>query len=171
MKTLRNTLFAVLIVGVFALVLFFRQGSRNPLCTPVLFAGEPHNHPDEIIARVIDRIEGLPQADTNLTNIEDPRIIVAVENWRIRSAVVQNSSEFAKMLRNDNTVIHYSIDLDVTWKDESVGIVQWTSWRYGWVSCPIAVFRGSGPLGEIRIVQLTPAPPKQEETPEATPEG
>ena len=168
MKTVWNIFLAILIIAAAAGALFFRQGSRNPLCEPALYLGQPGNRPEEIIEEVIEEVGGLPQKDANLSEIDDPRIIIPVEEWRIRSAVVQNVDDnFAASLRDDDAAMSYAIDLDVSWEDGATGVVQWTSWRYGWVSCPIAMSKGSGPLGSIRIVELTPAPPAPEETPDA----
>ena len=172
MKAVRNTILAILIIGVLGAVLFLRQGNRNPLCEPALWLGYPGNHPQDVITGVIDEVGGLPQSDARLSTIDDERVVVPVEEWRIRSAVVTNSDDkFARTLRTENPVMTYTIDLDVSWEDGASGIVQWTSWRYGLVSCPVAISKGSGPLGTVKVIALTPAPPPPEETPEATPEG
>ncbi len=159
MKALGNTILAIVIIGVLAAALFFLQGRRNPLCEPALIVGYPDNHPREIITRVVDEQGGLPQTDTDLDVSDAQRIIVPVADWDIRSAVVQNSDEdFISALRDDDPVMSYAVDMDVTWEDGASGIVQWTAWRYGLVSCPLVISRGSGPTGKIRIVALTPAP-------------
>jgi hypothetical protein len=172
MKAIGNTILAILIIGILLAVLFLRQGNRNPLCEPALYLGEPGNHPQDVIASVIDELGGLPQTDVRLATIDDPRIIVPVEDWQIRSAVVTNSDDkFARVLRSENPVMNFAIDLDVTWEDGASGIVQWQSWRYGLVSCPVVISKGNGPLGTVKIIALTPAPPPPEGTPEPAPEG
>ncbi len=172
MKTVTNVILVILIIAVIAIALFFRQGSRNPLCQPAVYLGRPGNQPRAIIEGLIDDLGGLPQQNARLDAIDDPRIIVPVDDWRIRSAVVTNSNDsFVQTLREESPVMDYAIDLDVAWEDGAAGIVQWTGWRYGLVSCPVAVSKGGGPMGAIRIVELTPAPPQPDETPEATPEG
>lgn len=159
MKVIRNTILAIVIVGVLAGALFFMQGRRNPLCEPALIVGYPDNHPQEIIARVIDEQGGLPQTDADLDEPDSQRVIAPVSDWDIRSAVLQNNDEdFIRALQDDDPVMSYAIDLDVSWEDGSSGIVQWTAWRYGLVSCPLALSKGSGPTGKIRIIALTPAP-------------
>ena len=167
METIRNVIVAILVIAVLAIALFVRQGSRNPLCRPALFLGQPGNHPQEIVEKVIAEVGGLPQVDSDLARIGDPRVVVAVDEWEIRSAVVQNREDFAATLRDERAAMSYAIDMDVAWEDGASGIVQWTSWRYGMVSCPVALFRGSGPLGQVRIVRMTPAPPEPTETPAA----
>ena len=170
MKIIGNTILAIVLLGALAAALFYNQGRRNPLCEPALIVGYPDNQPKAIIARVIDEQGGLPQTDADLDAPDNQRVIVPVDDWAIRSAVMQNSSaDFAAIIRDDDPVMNYAIDLDVTWEDGASGIVEWTSWRYGLVSCPLVISKGSGPTGEIRIVALTPAPPPPEETPEATP--
>lgn len=170
MDAIKHTLLALVIIAAFAGLLFYRQGSRNPLCQPAVFLGYPGNQPEQIITGVIDNLGGLPQAGADLADITDPRIIVPVADWRIRSAVVQNSDDhFVSTVRDDHAVMRYTIDLDVDWEDGATGIVQWESWRRGLVSCPVMISKGGGPMGAVRIVALTPAPPALEETPEATP--
>jgi hypothetical protein len=170
MKIIGNTILAIVLLGALAAALFYNQGRRNPLCEPALIVGYPDNQPKAIIARVIDEQGGLPQTDADLDAPDNQRVIVPVDDWAIRSAVMQNSSaDFAAIIRDDDPVMNYAIDLDVTWEDGASGIVEWTSWRYGLVSCPLVISKGSGPTGEIRIVALTPAPPPPDETPEATP--
>ncbi len=172
MKVIGNTLLAIIVLVLLGALLFMRQGNRNPLCEPALYLGAPGNHPEEIVTDIIDELGGLPQQDTNLLDIQDPRIVAPVADWQIRSAVVQNGNDdFAATLLDDDPVMRYTIDLDVHWEDGASGILQWTSWRYGLVSCPVAFPKGSGPLGAIRVVALTPAPPPPEETPETTPQG
>ena len=164
--TLKNIVLATFLLGLLILILFFVQGQRNPLCEPALFLGSPGHDPSSTIERVIAETGGLPQVDADLARISDQRQIVPVEDWRIRSAVVQNSSDhFLQMLRDVRARVRYAIDLDVTWQDGARGILQWTAQRRGFVSCPVVVFRGGGPVGAVRIVLLTPAPP-----PEPTPE-
>jgi hypothetical protein len=172
MKALGNTILAIVIIGVLAGALFLMQGRRNPLCEPALIVGYPDNQPKDIIARVIDEQGGLPQTDADLDTLDYQRVIVPVTDWEIRSAVVKNSGDsFIEALRDDDPVMAYAIDLDVDWEDGASGIVQWTAWRYGLVSCPLVISKGSGPTGEIRIVALTPGPPTPTETPEPTPES
>ena len=172
MKTIWNTILALFIISVIAGALFFRQGSRNPLCEPALYLGQAGNRPEEIVTKFIDELGGLPQEDAQLDAIDDPRRVIPVDDWRIRSAVVTNSNDkFVQTLRDDDPILTYAIDLDVNWEDGATGIVQWTGWRYGLVSCPVVISKGNGPPGAIRIVELTPAPPSPEETPEATPAG
>ena len=164
MKALGNTILAIVIVGVLAGALFFMQGRRNPLCKPALIVGYPDNYPQEIITRVIDEQGGLPQTDADLDAPDVQRIIVPVTDWDIRSAVLQNRDEdFIHALRDDDPVMSYAIDLDVAWEDGASGVVQWTAWRYGLVSCPLAISKGSGPTGKIRIIQLTPGPKQESE--------
>ncbi len=158
MKALENTILAIVTIGVLAGALFFVQGRRNPLCEPALILGFPDNQPRKIIARIIDEQNGLPQTDADLDAL-DGADILPVSDWRIRSAVVQNAeSDFIATLRDDNPVMTYAVDLDVTWEDGASGVVQWTAWRYGLVSCPLVISKGSGPTGKIRIVRLTPGP-------------
>ena len=171
MNAIKSMLIALVIVAVFAGLLFYRQGSRNPLCQPAVFLGFSGNQPEQIVSGMIDDLGGLPQADADLADIKDPRIVVPVAEWRVRSAVVQNDdANFIKTIRDDAPVMRYTIDLDVDWEDGASGVVQWESWRQGFVSCPLAVSKGAGPMGAVRIVALTPAPPEPLETPEATPE-
>ena len=172
MNAIKNAILALIIIVAFAGLLFFRQGNRNPLCQPALFVGYPGNEPETIVTEMIEDLGGLPRVGTELTEIEDPRIIAPVAEWRIRSAVVQNSDEnFVRTLREPEPVMRYTIDLDVAWEDGATGIVQWESWRQGVVSCPLVISKGGGPVGAVNIVALTPAPPEPESTPEATPEG
>ena len=161
MKALANTILAIFIFIIIAIALFLIQGSRNPLCQPALIVGFPDNRPQEIIARIIDEDGGLPQVDADLDAPDPKRAIIPVTEWRIRSAVLTNSSaSFIAALRDDDPVMHYTIDLDISWEDGASGIVQWRAWRYGLVSCPLVISRGSGPTGRVRIIELTPAPPE-----------
>jgi hypothetical protein len=172
MKAIWNGILVLLIIIVIAGVLFFRQGSRNPLCEPALFLGQPGNRPEEIVTDIIDELGGLPRQDAALDAIDDPRIIAPVAEWRIRSAVVTNrDDDFLATLWDDDPLMTYAIDLDVAWEDGASGILQWTSWRRGVVSCPLAISKGSGPPGGVRVVALTPAPPEPTGTPASAPEG
>ena len=171
MNAIKNTILTILIIGILTVALFFIQGRRNPLCEPALIVGYPDNHARDIITRIIEEEDGLPQEDTNLDTSDHRRVMIPVKNWRIRSAVLRNQQEnFVRALRDDKPVMSYTIDLDVDWEDGARGIVQWTSWRYGLVSCPLVFSKGSGPTGKIRIIALTPAPPPlPQETPTPTP--
>jgi len=167
MNALRDTILAIVIIGVLAGALFLMQGRRNPLCEPALILGGSNYHPQNIIAALIDDLGGLPQKDADLGAADNRRAIVSVTDWEIRSAVVQNSNNaFIGALRAAKPIMTYAIDLDVAWEDGASGVVQWTSWRYGLVSCPLALAKGGGPTGKIRLIVLTPSPAK---TP--TPQG
>jgi len=168
MNAIKNTILAILIVVVLAGALFFIQERRNPLCEPALILGYPDNGARDIITRIIEEEGGLPQEDADLDVSDHRRVVVPVASWEIRSAVFRNlEDDLVQTVRDDNPVMSYAIDLDVTWEDGAQGIVQWTSWRYGLVSCPLVFSKGSGPTGKIRIIALTPAPSA---TPTPTPQ-
>ena len=171
MNAIKNTILAILIIGVLTVALFFIQGRRNPLCEPALIVGYPDNRARDIITRIIEEEGGLPQEDADLDVSDHRRVMIPVKDWRIRSAVLKNQQEnFTQALRDDKPVMSYTIDLDVDWEDGAQGIVQWTSWRYGLVSCPLVFSKGSGPTGQIRIIALTPTPPPlPQETPTPPP--
>jgi hypothetical protein len=159
MMLFRNIILALFSTALIAGALFFIQGSRNPLCQPALIVGFPDNQAQEIIARILDETGGLPQEDADLDIPDHRRVLLPVADWSIRSAVLQNRNpNFMDNLRQEDSKITYAIDLNITWEDGAQGIVQWASWRYGLVSCPLVISKGSGPTGKIRVIALTPAP-------------
>ena len=40
----------------------------------------------------------------------------------------------------------------VTYANGETAVLQWSSWSYGIVACPILISMGSGPLGQLEIV-------------------
>jgi len=52
------------------------------------------------------------------------------------------------------TIITYSHDftIHVIYADGDTAVLQWSSWSYGIVACPILISMGSGPPGQLKIV-------------------
>ena len=84
------------------------------------------------------------------TDADHTPLIYPVNEWSIESSSTTNG-DFNTFFDDDPTYSHNFI-IHVTYMDGDTAVLQWSSWSYGIVACPILISMGSGPLGQLKIL-------------------
>ena len=137
---------------------FVVQKIRNPVCeSPLtLFVRSKDNQPEAITKRIISELGGLPKTDMDvyeaLKSLDSDHTppIYPVNEWAIESSSVINSR--FNMLFDDDPTYSHDFVIRVMYTDGDTAMLQYTSWSYGIVACPILVSMGSSPPGQLKIM-------------------
>lgn len=144
--------------SIFALLFAFLmvQSSRNPECKSPFILGylRNHNQPEEVANRFISDLGGLPKTDMDIheavglleSNVSLP--VYPVQEWHILTSSAMNLLPPP----GSDSVYKHSFRMQVTYTDGDEAILQWSSWRYGFVACPFVISAGTGPPGHLEIV-------------------
>ena len=139
------------------IALFTAQKIRNPVCKSplIFFTRSKNNQPEAITTELISELGGLPKSDMDVHKVQSlvdtngmPPIF-PVREWHINSSSVVNS-DFSTIFDDDPTYGH-DFMIDVTYADGETAVIQYSSWSYGIVACPLLISLGSGPPGQLRI--------------------
>jgi len=153
-KVILITLPALLLVIAFFVV----QKIRNPVCESplILFVQSKNNQPEAITNRLVSELGGLPKTDMDvyeaqkLVDAGGMPPVYSVNEWAIETSSVTNSS-FNTLFDDDPTYSHDFI-IHVTYSDGDTAVLQWSSWSYGIVACPVLISLGSGSPGQLKIM-------------------
>lgn len=146
---------SVLLLG---MAFFVVQRILIPTCESplILFVQSNNNQPEAITNRIISELGGLPKTDMDVyealksVDIDHTPPIYPVNEWNIASSSVINS-RFNALFDDDPTYSHDFV-IRVMYADGDTAMLQYTSWSYGIVACPILVSMGSGPPGQLKIM-------------------
>lgn len=146
---------SILLLGV---AFFIVQRILNPTCESplILFIQSNNNQPEAITNRIISELGGLPKTDMDVYEVQKPMDIdhtppiYPVNEWTIESSSVINS-RFNALFDDDPTYSHDFV-IRVMYADGDTAMLQYTSWSYGIVACPILVSMGSGSPGQLKIM-------------------
>ena len=146
---------SVLLLG---MAFFVVQKIHSPVCESplILFVRSKDNQPEAITSKLVSELGGLPKVDIdvyeaqNLVDTGGMPPVYSVNEWAIETSSVTNSS-FSTIFDDDPTYSHDFV-IHVTYTDGDTAVLQWSSWSYGIVACPVLISMGKGPPGELKII-------------------
>lgn len=158
MNTVNKVTLTTLSVLLLGTAFFVMQKIRNPVCESpsILFIQSNNNQPEAITNRIISELGGLPKTDMDVyealksVDTDHTPPIYPVNEWTIESSSVINSS-FNTLFDDDPTYSHDFV-IRVMYADGDTAMLQYSSWSYGIVACPILISMGSGPPGQLKIM-------------------
>ncbi len=156
MKIIKKIFLIFVITLLILLSIFAIVGQKNISCEPLLVWGTEHQ-PETITNDLISKLGGLPKTDMDVGNalkLRDtgvPLPIYPVKAWRIKTSLATNNLNLDTIIDDDPTY-HYQFDISVMYTDGDERTLQWKSWRYGIVVCPLIIPRGNGPHGKLKTV-------------------
>ncbi len=159
MKFVNKIVLITLLVFFLSVIMFIIvQKTRNPVCESplILFIQSNNNRPEIIIDRIISELGGLPKTDMEIhkgqKSVGDNQTppIYPVDEWIVKSSSVINSN--FNTLFDDDPIYSYDIVIHVTYTDGDTSVLEWSSWSYGIVACPILISMGSGPPGRLKVL-------------------
>lgn len=161
MTTLKKVPLVLLAIFVLFSAFFFVQRSRNPDCASPLLLGyrRSHHQPTEIANRLISDLGGLPKTDMDVHEALEllehgaSLPIYPVQEWQILSSSAVNPAATLGNLFDSESLYNLNVTMQVTYADGDEVVLQWSSWSYGFVACPVVVSTGTGPPGYLEVVQ------------------
>lgn len=158
MKFVNRYILVTLSILLLGVAFFIIQRIRNPTCESplILFIQSNHNQPEAITNRIISELGGLPKTDMDVYDVQKSvdtdhtSPIYPVNEWTIESSSVTNSRLNA--LFDDDPTYSHDFVIRVMYADGDTAMLQYISWSYGIVACPILVSMGSGPPGQLKIM-------------------
>ena len=160
MKKVKNTLLIMVSLLFVAVTFILVQRSRNPACNKPIILGylHDHNQPEELANQFISNLGGLPKAELDIGEAEN--IIEAggtvsvypVDSWHILTSLAANPANLDPFPSSNAAYTHH-FRMQVNYADGDEAILQWSSWSYGFVACPFIISQGSGPPGQLEVVQ------------------
>ena len=146
----------IILLAVFAFIGIQRNRYLPCKLPLILFVQSKNSQPEAIVNKLISELGGLPKTDIDvyeaqkLVGANKTLPVYPVNEWAIKTSSVTNGS-FNTLFDDDPTYSHDFI-IYVTYTDDDAAVLQWSSWSYGFVACPILISLGSGPPGHLKIV-------------------
>ncbi|MCB8953981.1 MAG: hypothetical protein H6650_18395 [Ardenticatenales bacterium] len=158
MKIAKKVILIILPVLLLFIAFFVVQKIRNPVCESpiILFVRSKDNQPEAITSRLVSELGGLPKVDIdvyeaqNLVDADGMPPVYSVNEWAIDTSSVINSS--FNTIFDDDPTYSYDFIIHVTYTDGDTAVLQYTSWSYGIVACPVLISMGSGPSGQLKVL-------------------
>lgn len=159
--TIRKASFTFLALLLLLLAFLFVQRSSNAECESPLLLGYRRNHhrPEEIANRLISDLGGLPKTDMDVHEALEllehgaSLLIYPVQEWQILSSSAVNPMAATGNPFDSESLYNLNVTMQVTYADGYEAVLQWSSWSYGFVACPVIVSTGTGPPGYLEVVQ------------------
>ena len=167
MPAIKRVVLAILFICTLIFTFIFVQRSRNPECQSPLILGYmySHNQPEEIANGLITKLGGLPKTNMDIhealkllgSNTSIP--VYPVKEWHILTSRARNpeysgkvSTSALKSLFDSEPMYNHNFKMQVVYADGDTAVLQWSSWSYGIVACPILISMGSGPPGQLKVL-------------------
>ena len=158
MKLANRVILITLSFLLLGVAFFIVQRIRNPTCASplILFIQSNNNQPEAITSRLVFELGGLPKVDVdideaqNLVDADGMLPVYSVNKWAIDTSSVINSS--FNTIFDDDPTYSYDFIIHVTYTDGDTAVLQYSSWGYGIVACPILISMGSGPPGQLKVL-------------------
>ena len=153
-RYIRISLGALTLLFYVFIVFFVTKYESEATCiSPQFLTFEPQNYsPNANIDTIVKKLGGLPKNHLDLDEIITTQAapIYHVDSWKTDQLIVTNNKN--NLLFDDDPTYGYDVIFTVNYADGDTAVLQWSSWRYGFVACPLVVPLGNGPSGTLMLI-------------------